>query len=176
MSNPRPKTVRPERRIRYLKLIAFYEILKGFLLLVVGISLIFLNSRTQLLDRIGEWAGDELALVHSRAALYFLNGLQDVVSGGRLRFTGLVSLFYAVVLFVEGVGVYFQQRWAELLVILATATLIPFEAYHFWRHPGVVSAVVLTANCLIVWFLYRVLRREKREAFPLAKPTVAEVR
>jgi hypothetical protein len=165
-----------ERRVRYLKLIALFEILKGALLLAVGISLIFLNSRTQLLDRIGDWAGDELALVHSRAALYLLNGLQDVVSGGRLRLTGLVSLFYAGVLFVEGIGVYFQRRWAELLVVFATATLIPFEAYHFWRRPGAVAALVLAANCLIVWFLYRVLRREKREAPAVRKTAVAELR
>ena len=178
MSDPAPKQKMssPERRVRYLKLIALFEILKGLLLLVVGISLIFLNSRTQLLDRIGDWAGDELALVHSRAALYLLNGLQDVVSGGRLRLTGLVSLFYAASLFVEGVGVYLQQRWAELLVVFATATLIPFEAYHLWRHPGAVAALVLAANCLIVCFLYLVLRREKREALPVAEAAIAEVR
>jgi predicted membrane protein DUF2127 len=165
------------RRGRYLKLIAIFTIFKGLLLLGVGISLIFLNSRTQLLDRIGEWAGDELALVHSRAILYLLNRLQDVVSGGLLRVTGLVSLFYGAVLCTEGVGVYLQRRWAELLMICATALLIPFETHHLWRKPSVVAALILTVNVFIVWYLYHVIGREKRSQRPaVAEPEVAGVR
>ncbi len=173
---PIPKLLQANRRGRYLKIIAIFTFLKGLLLLAVGVSLIFLNSRTQLLDRIGEWAGDELALVHSRTALYFLNRLQDVVSGGLLRVTGLVSLFYGVVLCTEGVGVYLQQRWAEMLMVVATALLIPFEIQHLWHQPGLITALVLAANCFIVWFLYRVLRREKREASAARAPEVAGVR
>ena len=165
-----------KRRVRYLKIIAIFTILKGLLLLGVGVSLIFLNSRTQLLDRIGDWAGDELAIVHSRAVLYLLNGLQAVVSGGLLRITGLVSLFYGAILCTEGIGVYLQKRWAELLMVFATTVLIPFEIHHLWHKPGLVAALILAANCVIVWFLYRVLRREKREKPPLSKAAVAGVR
>ena len=104
--------LQPDRRARYLKIIAIFKILKGALLLSVGISLLFLNSRTQWLEKIGDWAGDELALVHSRPALYLLNRLQDVIAGGQLRFTGLVSLFYAAVLFTAGPGVYLPHRGA----------------------------------------------------------------
>ena len=86
-----------------------------------------------------------------------------MVAGGLLQVTGLVALFYAVVLFTEGIGVYFQQRWAEMLMVLATATLIPFEVRHVWFHPGAVAIIILAVNCFIVWFLYRVLRRERRE-------------
>lgn len=169
--------LQPPRRGRYLKLIAIFTILKGILLLTVGVSLIFLNSRTQLLERIGEWAGDELALVHSPAALYLLNRLQDVVSGGLLRVTGLISLFYGAVLCTEGVGVYLQKRWAELLMICATALLVPFEAHHLWRKPSLLAAFILAANVFIVWYLYRVVGREKRSQ-PLAdaeRAVVAEI-
>lgn len=169
-----PKILQPGWRVRYLKLIAVFTILKGVLLLGIGVSLIFLNSRTALLDRIGEWVGDELALVHSPAVFYLLNGLQAVVAGGLLRVTGLVSVFYGAVLCTEGVGVYLQKRWAELLMVFATAVLIPFEVHHLWRKPGLFAGFILAANCFIVWFLYRVLRREKREASPLPRP-VAEV-
>ena len=160
---PIQKMLQPQRRVRYLKIIAVFKILKGTLLLSVGISLLFLNRRTRWLDAIGDWADDELLLVHSRPALYLLSKLQDVVAGGQLRVTGLVALFYAAVLFTEGIGVYLQQRWAELLMVFATAMLIPFEAHHFWYRPSAVAALVLAVNCFIVWFLYRVLRREKRE-------------
>jgi uncharacterized membrane protein (DUF2068 family) len=57
-----------------------------------------------------------------------------------------------------------QQRWAELLMIFATASLIPIELRHLWHRPGLVGALILLANCFIVWFLYRVLKPEKSDA------------
>ncbi len=155
--------LQPERKARYLKIIAVFKILKGFLLLSLGISLIFVNSRPGWLDAIGDWADDELALVHSQPVVYLLGKLLDVLAGGGLRTTGLVSLFFSIVLLTEGTGVYFQQRWAEMLMVFATAALIPFELRHLWLHPSVVAAAILAANCFIVWFLYRVLRGEKQE-------------
>jgi uncharacterized membrane protein (DUF2068 family) len=66
--------------------------------------------------------------------------------------------------------VYMEQRWAELLMIFATAGLIPLEIRHLWHRPGLVGAVILLANCFIVWFLYRVLKRDK------SKEQTAEIR
>ena len=57
-----------------------------------------------------------------------------------------------------------QQRWAELLMIFATAALIPLEIRHLWHRPGLAGAVILLVNCFIVWFLYRVLKRDKTDA------------
>jgi uncharacterized membrane protein (DUF2068 family) len=168
--------LQPDRRVRYLKIIAVFKFLQGVLLLSVGISLIFLNSRTRWLDAIGDWAGEELALAHNRTALYLLNQLQSVVAGGQLRATGLVALIYAAVLFTEGTGVYLQKRWAEFLMIFATAALIPLEIRHLWHQPGWIAGFVLAANCFIVWFLYRVLRREKQEHRPVAEREVAAIR
>jgi uncharacterized membrane protein (DUF2068 family) len=96
-----------------------------------------------------------------------------------LRVTGWVALFFAFVLCTEGIGVYLQQRWAELLMVVATAAFIPFEVRHAWLHPGAVAILILVVNCFIVWFVYRVLRRERREEqdAPLAKEdTVLETR
>jgi hypothetical protein len=165
-----------DRKVRYLKLIAVYKILQGLLLFVVGGSLLFLNSRTRWLDGIAEWAGDELALLHSRPTHFLLTQLQQVVAGGRLRVTGLFSLFYAAVLCTEGIGVYLQRRWAEKLMVFATAALIPFEIHHLWRQPGAAAALILAANCFIVGFLYLVLQRDKGEKPAATEPEVAASR
>src|SRR6184192_317266 len=165
-----PAILQGARRVRYLKLIALFKIGKGVLLLVLGLSLLFLNARTRWMDALSDWTADEILLEHSKAVHYLLNNLQAVLAGGVLRATGLLALFYTAVLFTEGIGVYMQQRWAELLMIFATAALIPLEVRHIWHHPGVVGALILLANCFIVWFLYRVLKRDK------TKPHVAKPR
>jgi uncharacterized membrane protein (DUF2068 family) len=154
------------RRVRYLRLIALFKIAKAVLLLVLGFSLLFLNSRTRWLDSISGWAADEILLEHSRAVIYLLNKLQAVLAGGALRATALLALFYSAVLFTEGIGVYMQKRWAEFLMIFATAALIPVEVRHLWHRPGLVGAIILLANCFIVWFLYLVLKRS-----PVRRPS-----
>lgn len=162
-ATPIQKMLRPQRRVRYLRIIAVFKILQGAILLGIGVSLLFLHSRSRWMGNISDWVDGELMVAHSRMMLYFLNKLQDVVTGGLLQVTGLVALFYAALLFTEGIGVYLQKRWAEMLMVFATATLIPFEVRHVWFHPGAVAILILVVNCFIVWFLYRVLRRERRE-------------
>jgi uncharacterized membrane protein (DUF2068 family) len=165
-----PAILQGARRHRYLKLIALFKIAKGVLLLVLGISLLFLNARTRWMDALSDWTADEILLEHSKAISYLLHKLQAVLAGGALHATGLLALFYTAVLFTEGIGVYMEQRWAELLMIFATAGLIPLEIRHLWHRPGLVGAVILLANCFIVWFLYRVLKRDK------SKERTAEIR
>ena len=166
-----PAILQGTRRVRYLRLIAIFKIAKGLLLLVLGVSLLFLNARTRWMDALSSWTADEILLEHSKGIAYLLHKLQAVLAGGTLRATGFLALFYTAVLFTEGIGVYMQQRWAELLMIFATATLIPLEVRHLWHRPGLVGVLILLANCFIVWFLYRVLKRDKAKAH-VAPPRV----
>src|SRR3954447_23155530 len=106
------------RRVRYLKIIALFKIFKGALLFTLGFSLLFLNGRPAWLDQISDWTDDQLLLHHTKAVLFLLNKLQEIVSGGgALRATGFLALFYCGVLLTEGIGVYLEKRWAEFLMI-----------------------------------------------------------
>ena len=169
-AHPEPAILQGARRVRYLKLIALFKIGKGALLLVAGASLLFLNKRAGWMEALSNWTADEILLEHSRTVVWLLHKLQAVLADGSVRTTGFLALFYSAVLFTEGIGVYMQQRWAELLMIFATASLIPIEIRHLWHRPGLVGAFILLVNCFIVWFLYRVLKREK------AEPHIAQVR
>ena len=169
------------RRVRYLKVIALFKIFKGALLFGLGFSLLFLNYRPSWLDQISDWADDQLLLHHSKAVTFLLSKLQDVLSGGALRATAILALFYCAVLFTEGIGVYMQKRWAEFLMIFATGALIPLEIRHTWHRlmhddPFIGPLVLLLANCFIVWFLYMVLRRDKQPVLPKPKPELIETR
>ena len=170
-----------KRRVRYLKIIALFKMFKGALLFALGFSLLFLNSRPAWLDQISDWADDQLLLHHSKYVIFLLNKLQEALSGGALHATGILALFYCAVLFTEGIGVYMQKRWAELLMIFATAALIPLEIRHTWHRllfhgPIIAPLVLLLANCFIVWFLYMVLRRDKHPAARKREPELVETR
>lgn len=173
---PLPAILQPERRGRYLKLIALFKIAKGLLLLLAGGSLLFLNSRPGWVNWISDWAETEILLGHSKAVTYLLHRLEDALMGNQLRATGFLALFYCGVLFTEGIGVYLEKRWAELLMVFATAALIPLEVRHLWHHATVGAALILLANCFIVWFLYRVLKRDKTEVITKPATEFLEVR
>jgi uncharacterized membrane protein (DUF2068 family) len=172
----KPPILQGERRVRYLKLIALFKIAKGVLLLLLGISLLFLNARTRWMDALLKWTADEILLEHSRPVGYLLHELRAALAGGMLRATGLLSLFYAALFFTEGIGVYMQQRWAEWLMVIECAALIPIELHHLWHRPGLAAALILAANCFIVWFLYLVLRRDKTDSKIAQPPTLVETR
>src|ERR1700757_3293372 len=171
-----PAILQGARRVRYLKLIALFKIGKGTLLLLLGVSLLFLNARTRWMDAVSDWTADEILLEHSKAVAYLLQKLQAVLAGGTLRATGFLALFYTAVFLTEGIGVYMQQRWAEFLMVFATATLIPIEIRHLWHRPGLVGAVILLVNCFIVWFLYRVLKRDRVPAPSVQTAELTETR
>src|SRR5436309_451618 len=152
-----PAILREPRRHRYLKLIALFK-----------------NSRTRWMDAMSDWTADEILMKHSKAIHYLLNKLQGVLAGGVVRGTGFLALLYAAVLFTEGIGVYMEQRWAELLMIFATAALIPLEVRNVWHHPDLVGVLILLANCFIVWFLYSIIKRDKTEPQVSKAPEVVE--
>jgi len=170
-----PRILREHYRVRYLKLIAVFKMLKGVFLLSLGLSLIFLNSRTRWMEWLSDWASDELLVVHSRTLQYLLNQLQNVLAHGHLRATAVLALIYSGVLFTEGIGVYLQKRWGELLMVIATSALIPLEIHHLFVHPSLTAVAILVVNCFIVWFLYRVLRRDHRRRDAPAQPELANV-
>lgn len=160
------RILEPENRRRYLRLIAIFKIAKGSLLFLLGVSILFLGSRAAVLDAASDWVSDEILLEHSRAISYLLNKLQAVLTGDALRASGLLALLYATVLFVEGIGVYLQKRWAEYLMVFATAALIPVEVRHILHRPSLLAFIILGVNCFIVWFLYIVLRRAPAQPSP----------
>jgi uncharacterized membrane protein (DUF2068 family) len=89
-----------------------------------------------------------------------LHKLQEFLFSDSVKSTGILALIYAVVLWIEGVGVYLGKRWAEWFMVFATASLIPLEIYHFVHKPSLVKALVICANAAIVWYLWRTLHKK----------------
>src|SRR5262245_39829703 len=116
--------------VRYLELIALFKIVKGVLLLVLGVALLSMDAWNDWTHAFLKWIADEILLQHSKVISYLLHNLQTMLSGGTRHATAFLSLFYAGLFFTEGIGVYMQQRWAALLIIFEFAAFIPIELHH----------------------------------------------
>ena len=83
------------------------------------------------------------------------------VTPRQLELMSAGTFFYAGLRIVEGIGLILRKRWAEYLVVIATALFIPLEVYELTRRFTLIRLAVLVANLLIVLFLANNLRRGK---------------
>jgi len=75
-----------------------------------------------------------------------------------------VTLAYAAVFAVEGVGLWMEKRWAEWLTVIITASLIPLEAWEMFNRPTIGKALILLGNAAIVAYLVWHVRTHNRSA------------
>lgn len=139
-------------RFSVLRTIALYKLLKVVLLLLAAWGEIRLHDTT-LTAKILSWAAARpMGLEHRLVTegIKWFSGL-SVERIHQLRF---VTLLYAGVFSVEGIGLWMQRRWAEWLTVIVTASLLPLEIWELFHHPTLPKAGVLIANLAIVGYLY----------------------
>jgi uncharacterized membrane protein (DUF2068 family) len=143
-----------------LATIAIYKFVKATLSLLSAIlAWRLMNPHVE--QALRTWA-DSLPVGFSehlvREALAQMSGIPAF----RWRQLGLVSLVYASVFTVEGIGLWRERRWAEYLTILTSSLLLPFEFIAVVHHMTVVRTGVLFANAVIVADLIVVTTRHRR--------------
>jgi uncharacterized membrane protein (DUF2068 family) len=160
----------PEPRFGVLRMIALYKIVKVLLLLLVAYGELRLRDAS-LVAKLLSWAsarpyGLEHRMV-SRLVEWF-SGL----SSSRAEALRLVTLGYAAVFAIEGIGLWMRKRWAEWLTVVITASLVPFETWEMFARPTVGKLAILLGNVAIVAYLVWHVRSHTK---PAASPLVAEV-
>ncbi|MGA9024807.1 MAG: DUF2127 domain-containing protein [Steroidobacteraceae bacterium] len=150
---------RAPSRLGILRVIALYKLGKVLLLLATAYGVLRMRDAS-LIARIYSWAatlpsGLEQDLVVR--GLAFFSGL----SPRRIQALGFVTLAYAALFAVEGVGLWLRRRWAEWLTTIITASLIPLEIWELFHRPGTGKAAVLIINCVIVGYLVWRLRADR---------------
>ena len=127
-----------------------FKVVKGLLLLLLGLGL--------------------LKLVHAEIATLFLllieafrlnadSPLIHALQPHTVLLAGLVSLGYAGMLFVEGIGLWLELIWAAYLTVVSTSLLLPFELYEVIERVSMLPVVVLLLNLVIVFYLISQLKR-----------------
>lgn len=80
----------------------------------------------------------------------------------------VASLIYGLIEATEALGLALRRRWAEYLVVLATAFFIPFEVREVIDRPGPIRIVTLVVNVAVVIYLVR-----RKRLFQLGAETEA---
>jgi len=140
-----------------LLLIALFKLIKGILLLAVGIGALKLLHR-DIAQTVAHWV-DILRVDPDNGLIHrFLTRVLSVTPA-QLRAASAGTFVYAGLLLTEGLGLLFRKRWAEYFTIITTAGLIPIEVYELTRRVSTAKVAVLIINVAIVAYLVRRVRK-----------------
>jgi len=149
---------------KFLILIAAYKGLQALLFVGVGIGALRLLHQ-DLDDLLSQVA---LALRFNPES-HFINFLLDkaaLVNDPMLRRIGAAAFAYAALSLAEGIGLYLEKAWGELLTLGITASFLPWEIFEIFRRLTWVRVGLLIINMLVFMYLLKLVasRRQPMEA------------
>jgi uncharacterized membrane protein (DUF2068 family) len=143
-----------------LRTVAIYELVKGLLVLIVGLGCLSLVGKD-----VQVAAEDILKHLHLDPAWHYSRVFIEVsatLTDTRLRLIALAAGGYAIVRIVETYGLWCGKRWAEWFAVISAGLYVPFELVHLWHHPTALSLAVIIGNIVIVIYLARLLMDQYR--------------
>ena len=147
-------------------IIALFTLWKGLVLLFVGAGLLGLLDA-----EIATFLGPVLNVfhlqVHTRLLHSFLLKLTPL-SPHHMVLMAEVSVLYAVLLCVEGFGLWVEAPWAAYMTVISTSLFLPVEFHDVVRHLTALPVAVFLFNVAIVFYLVAQLAGERsktRESF-----------
>jgi uncharacterized membrane protein (DUF2068 family) len=153
----------PAPRFTILRTIALYKLIKVLLLLALAYGEVRLHDAS-LIAKLLVWASARPSGLERDVVTHLLQVFSGM-SASKVHTLRFITLAYAALFAVEGIGLWMQKRWAEWLTTIITASLIPLEVWELFHRPNFGKAAVLVANVAIVVYLIWQLKTKH-------KPTV----
>jgi uncharacterized membrane protein (DUF2068 family) len=150
----------PNSRARGLLLIAIFKLIKGALLIAVGIGALKLLHR-DVAEVVGEWV-DALRIDPGNRYIHRLLERLWSLDEHKLKEISAGTFFYAALLLTEGFGLLLEKRWAEYFTVIITGSFLPLEVYELVRRATLAKVLLLAFNVAVVWYLVARLRHEPK--------------
>jgi uncharacterized membrane protein (DUF2068 family) len=141
-----------------VRLIAIGKLIKAACLLVVGgIILRSLRQQSSVYDMLHEVINALRIDDHNE----FIHGLLEKALGMDVHLLPWLTagtLIYSALYTIEGIGLLWDQGWAEWMTVITTAGFIPLEIYEMGHHFTMVRLTIFVINVLILVYISMRLR------------------
>lgn len=145
-----------------LAAIAVLKLVKGLLLLLLGLGLLKLvHAETATLFAL---LIEALHLNADSRLIHMLVLKVDALQPHSVLVAGLVSLGYAGLMLVEGFGLWLEYSWAAYLTVVSTSLLIPVELYELIEQVTLLRVGALLLNLIILFYLIGQLKHHTLRA------------
>lgn len=125
---------------------------------------------------IKDWVNDAQTTPHNWLVRNALHAMEKGlgIETEHLLMVRICVIVYAGLYLIEGVGLFYERKWAEWMVVIGTAAFLPIEVYDFVHKPFndhgqirwgmiIIFALNLLMAFYLVWRLHRqnVIKRER---------------
>jgi uncharacterized membrane protein (DUF2068 family) len=144
---------------KLLILIAAYKGLQALLFVALGIGALRLLHKD-----VGDVFEEIREALHFSPESRFINFLLDkasLINDPMLRRIGVVAFSYAGLSLAEGIGLYLEKAWGELLTLAITASFLPWEIFEIFRRLTWVRVGLLIINFLVFLYLMKLIASRK---------------
>ncbi|PHM07910.1 DUF2127 domain-containing protein [Nostoc sp. 'Peltigera malacea cyanobiont' DB3992] len=140
-----------EKRPLGLVAIVLYKSFAALLLMVTSIALLLTLKNYQTLEAFSE----NYVLESKSIIIDWL--LKKVVNLNprTLAFSGIGTGIYAIVTAIEAVGLWYEKRWAHVLVLGLVGISIPPEIYELIQGISLIKIFVFLLNLAVFGYLFR---------------------
>lgn len=145
---------------RVVRLIALFKLLKGVLLIALGVAALKLLHK-DVASLVENWVGvfglDQNSRFAGRALL-----TAAALTPNRVRELIVGSFLYGGLFMTEGIGLWLLKRWAMWFTVIITGSFLPLEIYELAHHPSAGKVGILVVNLIFAVYLARRIRDERR--------------
>ncbi len=136
---------------RGVRLIAFFRLFKGVLLLGSAIGLLKLLDK-DVADLLMKW----INVFHIDPDNRYIQQLlvkASILNEQQLKELSMGSFLYARLFLTEGSALLLRKRWAKYFAVIVTSSFVPLEVWELVRQFSLTKIVVMAVNVAIVWYL-----------------------
>jgi uncharacterized membrane protein (DUF2068 family) len=142
--------------IKVVRLIALFKLLKGALLIALGVAALKL-LHTDIASLVEDWVG-ALGLDQNSRFVGRALATAAALTPNRVRDLIVGSFLYGGLFLTEGVGLWLLKMWAMWFTVIITGSFLPLEVYELARHPSAGKVGILVVNLVLAVYLARRIR------------------
>ncbi|MGA7856697.1 MAG: DUF2127 domain-containing protein [Terracidiphilus sp.] len=161
-SPSQPAISRP-RHNKWLVLIAAYKFTQALLIASIGFGAMRLLHKD--IDDVLTQVVHALRFNPESRFIDFIADKASLLNDPLLRRIGAVAFSYSALSLAEGIGLYLEKAWGEILTLAITASFLPWEVFEVFRRLTWVRVALLIVNTLVFIYLLKVvaIRRKPPE-------------
>ena len=148
------------KRSKGLVLIICYKSFTAALFLITAVS-IFLSLKNY--EGLQDFS-DSLALEGKKGIISAVLTKFLGTSTKTIKLSGLAAVIYSLISALEAVGLWFQKKWAEWLVIAIVSISIPPEIFELTKGFSWIKLLIFALNLLILAYLLKEITDKRKEA------------
>jgi uncharacterized membrane protein (DUF2068 family) len=147
---------------KFLIMIAAYKLLQALLFAAVGIGALRLLHKD--IDDVLSAVTSALRFNPESRFVNFVLDKATLLNDPLLRRIGAVAFSYCGISLAEGIGLYLEKTWGEILTLVITGSFLPWEVFEIYRHLTWPRVGLLLINGLVFLYLLKLVAGRRSQS------------